>query len=441
MTALLSQPTYGTQPLPAASSLLAASGQPAPAPYYGGATTQNASNAAYPAYGSGYGSSNGDSDSDNDPYGANALNATAAYGNPVYPPSNSASYAAGSNGSGKGNGTMSYALSPAPAPYSQSPSSYSQTPPAQTAQVPASYTPSGTSPSLRKTQMYGQTLTNWQPALPVSPWGTPEKNPVIGGGVETETILRSDLRKLKSSRFKGWTYFVVLLGLSGTAAYFGLGDRRELVSEKEAANARFGQLERVHRETLARTREEAGAAAPAGASKSPTTGTTATGTTGTTTPSAAATTAAGVAAVAGPATTKLADELKRAMTGARDVTIETRGDRVIVSIDTASLFSGREIDVGLGGYRTVYRLGKSLKGLKDRRIAILVPSAEMKRVKNVWALAAGRGVALGRLFTDDLGFDRARVLVSVPPPKPGLKGKLAAKVVPQGRIEFALETI
>ncbi|HEY0705224.1 MAG TPA: hypothetical protein VGG33_00405, partial [Polyangia bacterium] len=116
-------------------------------------------------------------------------------------------------------------------------------------------------------------------------------------------------------------------------------------------------------------------------------------------------------------------------------------DRVVVGIESGLLFSGRETDVGLGGYRTLYRLGKSLKGIKDRRVAITVPSAEMKRVKNVWALAAGRGVSLGRFFTDDLGFDRARVLVSVPPPKAGLKGKLAPKVVPQGRVEFALETI
>ncbi|HEY0707339.1 MAG TPA: hypothetical protein VGG33_11105, partial [Polyangia bacterium] len=323
MSALLSQPTYGTQPLPAASSLLAASGQSAPAPYFGGGNNKSSSNAAYPAYGSGYGATDDYADADAG-YGASApspLNATAAYGSPAYSGSNGAGYGNGASAA-KGNGTMSYALSPAPAPYAQSPSAYSQTQTpsahAPSSQTPAAYAPSGASPSLRNTQMYGQTLTNWQPALPVSPWGTPEKAPVIGGGVETETVLRSDLQKLRRSRIKGWVYFVVLLGLSGVATYYGLGDRQRLVSEKNDAADKFRRLDSVHRETLARVREEAATGAP----KLPSTPGL---------PGAAATGAAsaGVAAVASPATLKLADELKRAMAGAPQLSIETRGDRVV----------------------------------------------------------------------------------------------------------------
>ncbi|HEY0714691.1 MAG TPA: hypothetical protein VGF45_18565 [Polyangia bacterium] len=433
MSALLSQPTYGTQPLPPASSLLAASGQSAPAPYYGASSNKNGNSlSSYPTYGSGYASNDDTANDSNDAYGGNGLGATAAYGSPLYsPPSNGAPYGGSSGGVSKGNGTMSYALSPAPAPYPQSPSSYSQTPAAQSTQAPAAYAPSGTAPSLRNTQMYGQTLTNWQPALPVSPWGTPEKAPVIGGGVETETILRSDLKKLKSSRFKGWMYFVVLLGLSGTAAYYALGDRQRLVSDKNTARQSLEQLQKVHRETLARVRAEPAVATPGGAGS--------VGTPATAAPAAAA-------GVTSPATAKLAEDLKRAMAGApRELAIETRGDRVVLSIETSALFSGRETDIGIGGYRTLYKFGKYLKGVKERRVAISVPSAEMKSVKNVWALAAGRGVSLGRFFTDDVGFERARVLVSVPPPKAAVRGpggKLAAaKVVPQGRVEFALEAI
>jgi hypothetical protein len=133
---------------------------------------------------------------------------------------------------------------------------------------------------------------------------------------------------------------------------------------------------------------------------------------------------------------KLADELKRTLVGAPFV-VETRGDRVVVGIDTLALFPGKEAEVGLGGYRTLYRFGKALKTVKDRKVAITVPSVEIKKMK-AWNLAAGRAVSLGSFFTNDLAFEPGRVTVTAPAPR---AARAATLKTSPGRIEFTLEAI
>jgi hypothetical protein len=285
------------------------------------------------------------------------------------------------------------------------------------------YAPSGAAASAapRNTQVYGQTLTNWQPAaVPVSPWGTSVDRPAIGGGVGgSETILRSDLKKLKRSRLKAWFYMFVVLGLSGVGGYYGLQHYQHLVELTNASRDREGatsreleQLRRVHNETVNKI-----GGVPAGAL------------------GAGAKTAVGPT---GAGSAKLADDLKRVLGNTPQVAVETRGDRVVVSVDGAALFSGKEVEVGLGGYRTLYKFGKSLKTVKDRRVSITVPSIEIKKAK-AWNLAASRAVSLGRFFTDDLGFERSRVAVSAPAPRAA--GKVVSKSGVLGRVEFVLEAI
>jgi hypothetical protein len=484
----LAAASMSTRPLP---SLLAASGNPGPAPTYGA----SAGSASYSGYGSnGANGALGATGAQGGGLGATSalgglggggLGATSALGGgSAFGGGSLGGGGLGGNGLGNGssNGSLggtdggdyapaptspasSYyssgsAVAPSTGSYGQSPSSntplnssptaaygvsslsaygglsgapsikpMASTPP--TSAYPASspygqagaYAPSGAAASAapRNTQVYGQTLTNWQPAaVPVSPWGTSVDRPAIGGGVGgTETILRSDLKKLKRSRLKAWFYLFVVLGLAGAGGYYGLRHYDRLVSLADASRAResatgreLEQLRRVHNETVNKM-----GGAPAGAIGS------------------------GAKAAVGPtgaASAKLADDLKRVLGNTPQVAVETRGDRVVVSVDGAALFSGKEVEVGLGGYRTLYKFGKSLKTVKDRRVEITVPSIEIKRAK-AWNLAAARAVSLGRFFTDDLGFERSRVAVSAPAPRAA--GKIVSKSGVLGRVEFVLEAI
>ena len=298
------------------------------------------------------------------------------------------------------------------APAASYPSAAHAGPPPQ-----AAYAPTGAAPTAvpRNTQIYGQTLTNWQPALPVSPWSTIERSPAAGANLATETILKSDLRKLKSSRRWARFYLFVSLCVLGAAGYYGFGHYAKLVTEKNDSEAKLDRLRVVHNETLTKAN-----GAPAAVGQKPALGA-----------------VAAAPGVASANTTKLADELKRVLGGSPLVAVETRGDRVVVSLEGAALFSGRETEVGLGGYRTLYRFGKTLKLVKDRRVFITVPSVEIKRFK-AWNLAAARAVSLGRFFTDDLGFDRGRVLVATPAPR--MAGRIPNKSG-VGRVEFVLEPL
>ena len=243
------------------------------------------------------------------------------------------------------------------------------------------------------------------------PWGTPGA-PVVGGGgnVETATILKSDLKKLKRSRLKAWLYFFLLAGAVGYGGYLGFQDRKELVQKKNQSEEALQRLKSVHNETVAKVSGGAAAAEPSKGA------------------------AAAAPALTGTATAKLADDLKRVLAGS-PMAVETRGDRVLVFVDSQVLFAGREVDVGLGGYRTLYKFGKSLKAVKDRKIAVSVPSFEARKIKS-WNLAAGRAVSLGRFFTDDLGFEKARVSVTAPAPRPA--GKLPPNSL-TGRLDVVLD--
>jgi hypothetical protein len=101
---------------------------------------------------------------------------------------------------------------------------------------------------------------------------------------------------------------------------------------------------------------------------------------------------------------------------------------VVVALDQSALFQGNEIEVGLAGYRVLYKFGKSLKNVKDRKIVVTVPG-EAKRGKGR-NIAAARSASLGKFVKEDLNIEPHRVTASTRPPGPG---------APQ--IEFSLETL
>ena len=68
-----------------------------------------------------------------------------------------------------------------------------------------------------------------------------------------------------------------------------------------------------------------------------------------------------VPAVASAATTKLTDDLKKQLAGIAGLTVEARGDRVVVGLEQGTLFDGNETEVGLAGYKVLYKFGKILK--------------------------------------------------------------------------------
>ena len=294
--------------------------------------------------------------------------------------------------------------------------------------------PAGSYAGVTKTSMFamppaattgtGTGTAAWQPALPVSPWSTHERSAVVlGGSVETETILRSDLKALKRSRLKAWMYFMLLLGATGGMGYLGFKNQRRLSNEIAARKTEIVNMQQEHQKTLANLGVSEGARAAA-AKRAPIPGAVApAGVMPTGTPAAAAT-------VASPRTAKLTEDLKKQLAGVPGLTIESRADRVVVMLDQGALFAPNEYEVGVTGYRVLYRFGKAIKTVKDRHIMVSVPSVVSRRGKS-WNVAAARAVSLGRFLIDDLSVEPHRVIARAPAPGGG-RGRVE-------RIEFSLE--
>ena len=252
----------------------------------------------------------------------------------------------------------------------------------------------------------GQT-SNWQASLPVSPWSTYERQAGPVSGLETETVLRSDLKSLKRSRTRARMYLGVVVVVAAIVIHFGLR------TMEQNANS-YRQLSESHAALKAQLSGAAGAVDLARAR-----------------PGAPAAQAAAAVAVSGPPSTSartLADDLKRQLVGDAAITVEARGDRVVVSMADTSLFVGNVTNVGQAGFRVLYRFGKSLKNVQDRRIVVSVLSNQNR--PRAWIISAARGVSLGRFLLDDLSIDSSRVAVNAPAPL--ADGKT-------DRIEFWLE--
>jgi hypothetical protein len=374
---------------------------PASTQAYGQPTLSAAnSNAATPAAGTAYPSS----------YGA-AIAATSAYGQP-------------SPYQGK---QLPSAYGSASAPYGSSGSAYpsstgaaggggGQSAGGGSGQPAGGY--SGSPSSVGKTTAYGMPALNaWQPStLPVSPWSTISPGGVapLGGGVDTTTILRADLKALKRSRLKGWGYLFVSIGIFAGLGYFGVKQHLETRKRLNSAIEQLGTAKKGYEAALTKlgVSESAAAAATSNA------------------PGAVVTPPAAVAATS-PATAKLGDDLKKQLAPVAGLTVETRGDRVVIAMDPGALFEGNQLEPSMSGYRVLYKLSKLLKPVvKDRRVVITVPG-DAKRGKS-WNVAAARAVSLGRYAIDDVGVDAHRVTSSAPGAPQGRGGR---------HIEFALEAM
>jgi hypothetical protein len=411
------RPTAGGASAPLATQ---AYGQPALS-----AANNNASNAATPAAGTAY-------------------PATSAYGQPVAAGKNAASAAAHGYGSAYPNSGAGYAS--ASAGYGSNGSAYPSTGTPAYGASGAAYPAAGGSPyggsngsaypssaggaaygggaaagsALGKTTAYGMPALNaWQPStLPVSPWSTissPGVGP-LGGGVDTTTILRSDLKALKRSRLKGWGYLFLSVGIFGSLGYFGIKQFVQMRKDLNVAKQQVNDAKRGYEATLTKLGVSESAAAAA---------------TSNTPGAVVATPPAGTAAVAvtSPATTKLADDLKKSLATVAGLTVEARGDRVVLAVDQAALFEGNELEASLAGYKIMYKLTKVLKPVvKDRRVVITVPG-DAKKGKT-WNVAAARAVSLGRSVIDDIGVDPHRVTSSAPASPQGRGGR---------HVEFSLE--
>jgi flagellar motor protein MotB len=263
--------------------------------------------------------------------------------------------------------------------------------------------------------------SGWQASLPVAPWSAYERKSGPVTGLETETVLRSDLKSLKRSRTRAWLLFAGVLVVAGTSLHFLLRTMeknatslREMKTSYEALLKNQGAggggiaYEAAARPALRQGSRPAQIPAP---SMAP--------------PSAGPPTASAKA---------LAEELKRQLMGDAAITVEPRGERVIVSMDEASLFTGNATAVGQEGFRLLYRFGKGIKNVRDRRIVVGVTSSATR--PRAWIIAAARGVSLGRFLLDDLSVEPGRVLVSTPAPTP--PGSPAGK---GDRIEFSLELV
>jgi flagellar motor protein MotB len=266
----------------------------------------------------------------------------------------------------------------------------------------------------------GQT-SSWQAALPVAPWSAYERQSGPVTGLETETVLRSDLKSLKRSRTRAWLLFAGVLVVAGTSLHFLLRTMeknatslREMKQSYEALLKNQGAGGGIAYEAAGRPALRQGSRPP----QIPA-------------PSMAAPAAAGPPTASAKA---LAEELKRQLMGDAAITVEPRGERVIVSIDEASLFTGNATAVGQEGFRLLYRFGKGIKNVRDRRIVVGVTSSATR--PRAWIIAAARGVSLGRFLLDDLSVEPSRVLVSTPAPRPA--GSSAGK---GDRIEFSLELV
>jgi hypothetical protein len=259
-----------------------------------------------------------------------------------------------------------------------------------------------------------QTGSSWQAALPVSPWSTYERQSGPVTGLETETVLRSDLKALKRSRTRARLYLGGVLVVSALVIHFGL-------RTMEQNATRYKQLSKAHEALQAQV---AGSIVPDLGRLPSRQGSR---------PLAASAPAASPGGGATSTSTRaLADDLRRQLEGDAAINVETRGDRVIVAVDDTSLFAGNGAGVGPGGFRVLFRFGKALKNVRDRRIVVTVVASEGARPRP-WFTAASRGIALGRFLIDDLSVESNRVVIAAPAPKSG--GTPGAK----DRVEFALE--
>ena len=115
------------------------------------------------------------------------------------------------------------------------------------------------------------------------------------------------------------------------------------------------------------------------------------------------------------------------------LSVEARGERVIVAIDEASLFAGNATAVGPEGFRLLFRFGKGIKNMPDRRIVVTVTASASR--PRAWIISAARGVSVGRFLLDDLSVEPTRVMITAPAPRPaGAGGK-------SDRVEFSLEPL
>ncbi len=306
------------------------------------------------------------------------------------------------------------------AAYGQPPYAVNPPPPAGSGKVPkqAAKPVRATKQNLPVAPAQGQgPNANWQASLPVSPWSTYERQSGPGvTGLETETVLRSDLKALKRGRTRARIYLATVVVIAAAVIHFGLRTMEQ--------NATSYRLLRQSHEAL--RAQVGGTASGAGgeASRQPTrqgsrplpVGAPA-GAVGGEGPSASART--------------LADDLKRQLAGDAAIRVETRGDRVVVSLEDASLFNARGNEVGPAGFRVLYRFGKALKSVSDRRIVVSIVSHEGNRPRP-WIVAAARGISLGRFLLNDLSIDATRVTVATPVPLAG-DGK--------DRVEFSLEPL
>jgi hypothetical protein len=288
---------------------------------------------------------------------------------------------------------------------------YGQVPYQASPPVPAPAAKAKPSKARQTAQIPAQTA-NWQSALPVSPWSTYERQAGPVSGLETETILRSDLRSLKRGRMRARIYLTVVLLLALGAGHFGLK-----VLEQNASRAR--NLEQANRALKAQL-AGAGAAVDVAAV------------------GAGAEAVAPAQPPADPGATSadaqtLAEDLKRQLVGDSAISVEARGDRVVVGMDDNALFDRNRTEVGQAGFRVLYRFGKALKGVRDRRIVVSIIGTEGVPGRP-WINAAARGISLGRFLIDDLSIEPSRVMVLTPAPRQ--QGRGASK---SDRIEFSLE--
>jgi hypothetical protein len=295
-------------------------------------------------------------------------------------------------------GQPSYAASPPTAPPSRATKARKTVPVPVPAQVP------------------GQTA-NWQAALPVAPWSAYERKSGGVAGLETETVLRSDLKSLKRSRTRARVYLATVAVIAAAVIHFGL-------RTMEQNATRYNQLRQSHEALRAQL---GGAGSMPDLSRQPMRQ----GSRPAPLPSVAAPTAMGGGGPTASARA-LAEDLKRQMVGDTAVSVEARGDRVIIGMDDAALFTGNGTEVGQPGYRMLFRFGKAIKNVRDRRVVVSVIANEGLR-NRPWIVAAARGISLGRFLLDDLSLEPNRVVVATPAPRP------IGRAAPRDRVEFALE--
>jgi hypothetical protein len=221
-------------------------------------------------------------------------------------------------------------------------------------------------------------------------------------GLETETVLRSDLKALKRSRLRARVYLAGFVVLAGIGAHFGLRVLEDNASKYRELDQRYRALSQMS----------------ASATRAPR-------------PAAAGATAAS-AGESNASAKSLADDLKRQLIGDAALSIEARGDRVVVGMDDSALFARDATEVGQAGFRVLFRFGKALKSVRDRRVVVTIISNGGLHARP-WVTAVGRGLSLGRFLINDLGVEQNRVVVSAPAPRPRSAG---AK---NDRIEISLE--